>query len=178
MVADVAERVVSAARREGDAYRDGVERPLGGYVASMSVYGATVGVLGLVVRRRGAPRSIPWSDVALVSLATHKLARLITKDSVTSPLRAPFTRFEGPAGEGELKEEVRGQGARKAFGELITCPFCIGQWVATGFVFGLALAPRATRMAATIFTALAASDFLQIAYAGAVKALQDGGESS
>lgn len=176
MVAEVAERVASEARREEDAYSHGVDRPLGGYVASMSVYGATAAVLGFVVRRRGVPRSIPWSDVALVSLATHKLARLIAKDSVTSPLRAPFTRFQGAAGEAELNEEVRGQGALKAVGELITCPFCLGQWVATGFVFGLALAPRATRMVATIFTALAVSDFLQVGYTGAVQALQAGGE--
>src|SRR6266568_6180594 len=50
--------------------------------------------------------------------------RLITKDPVTSPLRAPFTVFEGQEGQAELKEEVRGHGARKAVGELVTCPFC------------------------------------------------------
>jgi hypothetical protein len=27
-------------------------------------------------------------------------------------------------------------------GELLTCPFCLGQWVATGLIFGLVLAPR------------------------------------
>ena len=35
-----------------------------------------------------------------------------------------------------MEEEVRGKGAQKAVGELITCPFCIDMWVATGLVAG------------------------------------------
>jgi hypothetical protein len=46
---------------------------------------------------------------------------------------------------------------------LLVCPFCVGQWVATGFVFGLVLRPRATRLAASVFAALTAADFLQFA---------------
>ena len=74
---------------------------------------------------------------------------------MTSPLRAPFTVYQGQEGPAELKEEVRGKGAQKAVGELITCPFCIDMWVATGlmagFRFGEAskeLIGRARRMAA------------------------------
>jgi hypothetical protein len=80
---------------------------------------------------------------------------------VTSPLRAPFTRYEGPGGPAEVNEAVRGHGARHAMGELVTCPFCVGQWVATGFAFGLLLAPRVTRQVAATFSALEAADFLQ-----------------
>ncbi len=119
------------------------------------------------MRRKGLPESVGWSDIALISVATHKLSRLLTKDPVTSPFRAPFTRFEGAAGKGELNEEVRGTGGQHAVGELVTCPFCLGQWVATAFVFGLVLAPRATRLTTTVFTALTASDFLQLAYSAA-----------
>jgi hypothetical protein len=88
---------------------------------------------------------------------------------VTSPLRAPFTTFKGTTGPAELQEEPRGTGLRKAVGELIICPFCVGQWVATGFVFGLVLRPRATRVAASVFVALTVADFLQFAYAAAEK---------
>jgi Protein of unknown function (DUF1360) len=49
----------------------------------------------------------------------------------------------------------------------VTCPFCLSQWVATGFMFGLALAPQATRMAASVFASLALADFLQFGYAWA-----------
>ena len=82
----------------------------------------------------------------------------------TSPLRAPFTRFAGTSGEAELAEEVRGSGPRKAIGELVTCPFCLGLWVTTAIAFGLVLAPRPTRLVASILTALTGADFLQFAY--------------
>jgi hypothetical protein len=122
----------------------------------------------LALRRRQQPLpDVRPVDVVLVGVATHKLARRMSKDSVTSPLRAPFTRYEGVAGPAELQEGVRGSGIRKAIGELITCPFCLSQWVSTGFVFGLLAAPRATRWAASVFASLALADFLQFAYAWA-----------
>jgi len=151
-----------------DDYAPDNDRPLGGYVALMGLYGAAVTAGAVALRRRNQrlPEVRPF-DIALVGIATHKLARRMTKDSVTSPLRAPFTRYEGVAGPAELKEEVRGTGIRKAVGELLSCPFCISQWVSTGFVFGLLTAPRATRWTASVFTSLALADFLQFAYAWA-----------
>lgn len=100
----------------------------------------------------------------MLALATHKVSRLLTKESVTSPLRAPFTTYQDSAGEAELNEEVRGEGFRHAVGELVTCPFCVGQWVATGLVAGLVFAPRATRLVGATFATLAGSDLLQLAY--------------
>jgi hypothetical protein len=93
------------------------------------------------------------------------VARLLAKDPVTSPIRAPFTRYEGQSGPAELAEEVRGVGARKTVGELLTCPFCSGQWVASAFVAGLLVAPRPTRALAALFTVAAGADLYQHAYA-------------
>ncbi len=169
----VAERVSTAVRRQDAEYRVGNQRPLGGYLALLSTYVGAVGVGGIAVYRRGLPESLSCSDVALLSVATHKLSRILAKDPVTSPFRAPFTKFKGPAGEGEINEEVRATGGAHAVGELVTCPFCLGQWVATAFVFGLVLAPRATRLTMTVFTALTASDFLQLAYAAATNKVED-----
>jgi hypothetical protein len=127
-----------------------------------------VAAAGTLVRRRGHQLpDVSFGDVVLVGVATHKLSRRLSKNSVTSPLRAPFTRYKGVSGPAELAEDARGEGVRKAVGELVTCPFCLSQWVATGFVFGLALAPRATRMAASVFASLALADFLQFGYAWA-----------
>ena len=123
-----------------------------------------------MVRRRSKrgtafiPEGIPWQDLALLAVATHRLSRLITKDSVTAVVRAPFTQFNEPAGDGEVNEEVRGTGLRHAVGELLTCPFCIAEWIATAFAFGLVLAPRATRFVAATLTAATASDWLQYAH--------------
>jgi hypothetical protein len=147
-------------------YAGDENRPLGGYVGAMTVYGSLVAGLSGLTRARGTelPTRPSWSDIALISIATHKVSRLIAKDPITSPIRAPFTRFVGQSGEAELSEEVIGTGAQHAIGELLTCPFCLAQWVATAFVFGLVLAPRATRLSATVFTAVAASDLLQYGY--------------
>jgi hypothetical protein len=65
-------------------------------------------------------------------------------------------------------EEVRTASTlRHSIGELLTCPFCLDMWVATGFAIGLVFAPRLTRFVAATFTALTGADFLQLAYARA-----------
>lgn len=157
-----------------EEYASEEDVPLASHVAVMAVYSAVVAALALVVRRTGRPlpERVATSDVVLISVATHKLSRLLTKQSVTSPLRAPFTRLKGTAGPAELAEEVRGTGARHTIGELVTCPFCLSQWLATGQIFGLLLAPRATRLFASLFTSLAGADMLQFAHAKAQSATE------
>jgi hypothetical protein len=103
-------------------------------------------------------------DLALITVATHKASRLVAKDRVTSSVRAPFTRFEGDAGPGEVSEEARGSGLRRAIGELVICPYCIGLWIASAFAAGLVVAPHATRWVASVLSAMFGSDLLQIAY--------------
>ncbi|MFJ6217319.1 DUF1360 domain-containing protein [Streptomyces sp. NPDC092296] len=161
---DVERQVRDTVHAERDAYTGGSDHPLGGYLGAMGVYAASVAALAAAARLAGRPLPEPtvW-DLALCTGATHRLSRLLAKDPVTSPLRAPFTRFEGTTGPAELKEGVRGSGARKAVGELLTCPFCTGVWIATGLSAGLVFAPRATRLAALTLTALAGSDLLQFA---------------
>jgi hypothetical protein len=111
-------------------------------------------------------------DTALIGIATHKASRLLAKDAVASPLRAPFTRYEEPAGDGELNESVRGHGTRHAIGELLTCPFCLSVWVATGLTAGTVFAPRVTRAVGTVLTAVAVSDTLQLGYDAAKQVLR------
>jgi len=161
--ARITEEATDTVREEVSAYRGESDLPVESFAGLMAAYAAFVAAGAVAVRRRGLPDRPAWSDVALVAVATHRLSRLITKAPVTSPLRAPFTRYEGVSGSAELKEQVRGTGARKAVGELLTCPFCISQWLATGFTFGLVLAPRGTRMAAAVLTSVTAADFLQFA---------------
>lgn len=157
------------ARTIADRYANGHRRPLGGYVATLGTYAAVVG--GLAVAARASGRTLPerpsTQDVVLASIATHKLSRLLTKESVTSPLRAPFTRYQEQSGPAELHEEVRGSGVAHAVGELVTCPFCVAVWVASGLSAGLVFAPRLTRLVAATFTAVAVSDVLQLGYAAA-----------
>jgi hypothetical protein len=165
----------AAAKAEADAYRNGEDRPLGGYVLVMAVFAALVaGAAGLArLKHRRLPDDVGVWDVLLIAAGTHKLSRTISKNSVTAPLRAPFTRYEGKGGPSEVMEGVRAaSGVRHSIGELITCPFCLDVWIATGFAIGLVFAPRVTRLVAATFTALTGSDFLHLAYARAQQAAE------
>ncbi len=160
-------RLADAAKEASADYSPDEHRPLRHYLATMATYAGAVTTVALVAKLRGRqlPERLAWGDVALITVATHKLSRLIAKESVTSPLRAPFTRYEGVSGPAELAEDVKGTGKSKAIGELLTCPFCLAVWSATAFTGGMILAPRPTRAAATVLTAVAGSDTLQLVYA-------------
>src|SRR5258708_25677834 len=90
-------------------------RPLKSYAGIMPRYGVLSAVLALLLRRkRFAVRPLsPW-NFALSALAAEHISRLISKASVTSPVRSPFTEFKEAAGEGEVNEEVVGSGPRHA----------------------------------------------------------------
>ena len=133
--------------------------PLGGHLTALTVFASATAVAGYLSRNR-LPSDYAISDVALGGAAVYKVARILAKESVASPLRAPFTRFVGPAGSAELNEEPR-DGRRRTVGELLTCPFCLAPWLATAYVGGLALAPKFTRACAAVFSAVAISDALQ-----------------
>jgi hypothetical protein len=123
------------------------------------------GFLGWQRRRGGElPERIDVGDIALVGIATHKLSQIVSRDHVTSPLRAPFTENEGEPPPGSKRPVPRGQGLRRAIGELITCPYCTGVWIAAGLTYGVVAAPRETRLLASIFASVSLADFLHRGY--------------
>jgi hypothetical protein len=125
----------------------------------------------VLIRRFGRelPERIHERDVVLIGTATHKLSRLIAKERVTAVLRSPFTELQGRGGPAEFEERARGTGVRRAIGELLVCPWCVGLWIAAALSLGFVVAPRLTRFVAVVFSALTISDFLQIAYKAAEK---------
>lgn len=145
------------------------EKPLAEYATLIAAFAATVSGALIAARASGRelPESVSVKDVATVGIATHKLSRLISKSKVASPIRAPFTRYQGPAGRAEVDEAPRGEGLRYAVGQLLVCPHCLSQWISAGFGVGLVAAPRVTRLVAASYSAMALSDFLQIAYRAA-----------
>jgi hypothetical protein len=172
-IADEVQRIGAPVRRwartQKREYTNGEERPLAGDLGAMGVYVGLVTAAAAAVRASGRqlPDRIPLGDAVLLTVGTFRLARRLAKDPVTAPIRAPFTRFEGASGHAEVAEEVREHGgAKHAVGELLTCPFCLAQWVGTGFVFGYITAPKATRLAALTMTMVAGSDVLQFLYDG------------
>jgi Protein of unknown function (DUF1360) len=165
-VSEPASEVKDASGRDED-------KPLGSHLALVVLYNALVG--GFLAARirsgKGFPKRIAAADLLLAGVATHKISRTIAKDRVTAPLRAPFTEFQADGGPGEVEERARGTGMRRAIGQLLVCPFCLSQWVATGLLAGLATVPRTTRFICSIFAAVTISDFLQIFYKGSEEKL-------
>ncbi len=150
-------------------YAPGQERPLGAYTILAGAYGTTFAGSLIALRARGhqLPERPTAPDLLLLGIATHKLSRLIAKDKITSFMRAPFTRFQEPGGQGEVEEQPCGHGLRLAVGELLVCPYCLAQWVAAALTLGLIGAPRLTRLLSSVLVAHTISDFLQVAYRAA-----------
>ena len=135
-------------------------RDLAPYAALGSIFAsafATVIALGL----RRLPERFSVGDLALLSIATHTLSRLLARDRVTRPLRAPFTEVEDERSSRNMKERPRGRGLKRAVGELLSCPLCLDQWLAGAFIGGLIFAPRQTRATASMFAVASGSDLLQ-----------------
>jgi Protein of unknown function (DUF1360) len=142
--------------------------PFGSYAAFTVVFNAAFAAALAAAGRSGRlPERVEVGDVVLVGVASHKLSRLVTKDRVMAFARAPFTEYQEPGGPGEVEEQARGRGLRRAIGELLVCPYCLGLWTSAGMHAGLLFAPRVTRTVASTFTSLALADFLQIAYKAA-----------
>src|SRR5438270_11745418 len=149
-----------------DGYSPQEERPLGSYAVLMAAFCALAA--GFAAWFRGSGRELPeridGRDLMLLTAASHKAARLVSKDKVTSTIRAPFARYEGSAGSGEVSEEARGHGLRRAIGELLVCPYCLGMWTSAALTAGLLVMPRFTRWLSAVLTILFGADLLRIAY--------------
>jgi hypothetical protein len=152
--------------------------PLAAYATFATVFhGAMAGAVAAAKRSgRDLPQRVEAGDVVLIGTASYQLSRLIAKKKVTAFMRAPFTELEGRGGPAELEERPRGTGLRRALGELLVCPYCLGLWASGGFHVGLLFAPRATRFSASVLTAMSISDFLQIAYKSAEERGRGGGD--
>ena len=140
---------------------------------TLSSYAVLVGVFNLILaafllisRRAGRslPERIEAKDIALLGVATHKLSNTLANDAVAMPLRAPFTEIQEKQSPKMVDEEPRGRGLRRSVGELVTCKFCLGMWMASFFTYGLVLAPRVTRLIASILAVVTLSDHLHQTY--------------
>jgi hypothetical protein len=143
--------------------------PFAAYATFATIFHTAMAGAVAAARRSGRdlPHRVEARDIAVIGTASYQLSRLISKKKVTAFVRAPFTELEGKGGPAELEEKPRGSGVRRALGELLVCPYCLGLWASGGFHVGLLFAPRATRFSASVLTAMALADFLQVAYRAA-----------
>jgi uncharacterized protein DUF1360 len=108
-----------------------------------------LGVLGTFAARglRGERElSLRPFDLLLLGLTSFRVGRMIAFEGVAAPIREPFTETQ-PDGSGAGQTVVAaGTGTRRVLGELVSCPICVGTWVAAVLVYGLHLLPRPTRV--------------------------------
>jgi uncharacterized protein DUF1360 len=131
-------------------------RPLPQYAALAASFGTVLAGF-LWVGGSRIPERVSFGDTVRIGLTSYKLGRLIAKDPVTAFVRAPVT-------EDPEATEPKPAGAARALGELVTCPYCLGLWIASGLSYSLVLLPRQTRLVTTIFGAQAVADFLNAAF--------------
>ena len=137
---------------------------MSGHAFLTTVYNGSVAAFVVAQRRSGRelPGRVPAGDLVLLSIGTYKLSRLIAKDRIMSFARATFTRFQAESERpGEVSEEPRGEGLQHAIGELLVCPYCLGQWIGTAFLITYLREPRLARTIASAFAIVAGSDLLQ-----------------
>ena len=137
------------------------DAPSFAYFALMASW--TAGMIGMA--RMGEHKFEPFTlgEGLSYALATHGLARIVSTETVTLPLRSPFVDREF-TDDGECTETPRGTGLRKAIGELVTCPYCCSTWAATMFMAGRLARPRATRVLMSVIAAGAAANMLHRAF--------------
>lgn len=84
---------------------------------------------------------LTWSDVILLSLATFRLTRLFVYDAIMKFFREMFFDAEMMNGEVVLTKPIRGP--RRTVADLLTCPWCVGMWMAASITFFYILTPWA-----------------------------------
>jgi hypothetical protein len=132
------------------------------YALVTAGYGALVGAVALVAAsRQEDPAPADPGELLLYGAATAGLTRVLSKDKVSSWVRAPFV--DEPA-DGDRRP--RGEGLRYAVGELLTCTRCLGSWSALTLVGLRAVAPAPARVAATLLALTTANNVLQAAMTG------------
>jgi hypothetical protein len=132
--------------------------PYEAYAAIAATFLAGLGAVAAVARR---PPSASALDLVALSAATFKASRTLSRERVASFVRHPFV--EGEADRGE-DEHPAGEGLQRALGELVTCPRCVGTWVAAALASTQMVAPRFGRALTWTLGAAAANDFLQAAF--------------
>lgn len=137
------------------------EPPLAGYGIVLGTFVAALGSVAALERRLDRPgRTATALDLAVLSAATFKSARVVSRERVGSLVRQPFVEER----DGSPARPV-GDGLQRALGELVTCTRCAGTWAAAGLLASNVVAPRFGRLLTWSLAAAGANDFLQAGFA-------------
>lgn len=89
------------------------------------------------------PHTINVLDLILLGLAAARLSDIISTDQIMQWLREPFVKMEDTeiAGREVQTRTGRGRGIKKVLGDLLSCPWCVGVWVAAFLTYLYFLIP-------------------------------------
>jgi len=102
-----------------------------------------VGVMAALYFLGRLPTNIGPFDLVLLGLAAARLTDIISTDQIMEWLRRPFVKMETTEiAEREVETRTgRGRGLKKVIGDLLSCPWCVGVWVAASLTYAYFLLP-------------------------------------
>jgi hypothetical protein len=130
------------------------------YLTLSSLFLSIFSAFAMRERKRRSQLNLQPFDLMLLGLATARLGRLAAYDKVASTLRLPFTETTTDSSGAGQTVVPKGMGARRALGELLACPICLGTWIAAALVYGLEIAPRPTRAFLAIMSSIGLAEVI------------------
>src|SRR6266540_1659123 len=112
----------------------------------ISVFLGIMGTFAARLVKRDADLTVRPFDLLLLGLTSFRIGRMIAFEGVAAPLREPFTETHTDGSGAGQTVVATGHGTRRVLGELMSCPICLGTWIAAGLVYGLHLLPQPTRV--------------------------------
>jgi hypothetical protein len=109
------------------------------------------------------PFALSWLDAVLLAFATMRMGRMMAFDKIAEPLRAPFTKTVPDRNGAGSIVVPRGEGVRRSLGELLSCPICIGTWIAALFVYGYLVIPAPTQVFVAVLAVIGLAELLHSA---------------
>jgi hypothetical protein len=143
--------------------------PYAAYAALVSTFFGGIALTAMVSERlhhRSPKRSA--FDLAVLGLATFKAARTLARDDVASFIREPFV--EDASLDSDKERPIQTGGMRQAVGELVTCPRCVGTWLAAGIAAAEILTPRFGRLLSWSLAIGGVNDWLQAGFSALTSA--------
>ena len=134
------------------------------YVALSGSFMVLLAIFNLLrPRRKYGDASIKPFDYILLGLSVFRMGRMVSYDTVMEPYRAPFTQTIPDDSGAGATVEAKGEGWRRAIGELISCPICSGTWIAAVLVYGMQVLPGPTRALMAIMSVIGIGEVLNAA---------------
>ena len=108
--------------------------------------------------------SITVFEFILLSLATFRITRLIVFDTIITFIRKPFHEIiEEVNDDGTTATylQIKGTGIKFWIGELLSCYWCVGVWVAAILLTSYIFLPIATSVIVYIFAIAAVASIVE-----------------